>query len=287
LIKRTAVAWSFVLAAFSASLAASLQEIKDICKCTSHDCQKELFSLLADDDAYVRTYAASCLEKQKSIDSEMLKEAVNSKSARVLVLALRISAKHGSCEDPLDKYLEHELPAVRAQAAYAIGELGCERFESNLSDMTWDRNISVRAQVIDALGKLGKEASLKKIVVFLNSPHDQVAQAAIRACVRYEDRAVAPLKELVSNGERAELRVRAALALGAITTPAATQALLEVLESRDKDAVGAALYTLKFRKDKSLIPQIMKYLYDNTEFGRYGKLSELAKAALENQRQPQ
>ncbi len=284
MIRRIAVAWTVLSVALLTAHAASIKEIKEICECTSAECQRQLFSALSDDDAYVRTYAASCLEKQESVDPDMLNEAMNSSDARVIALALRIYAKHGSCTELLGRYLNHKLAAVRAQAAYAAGKLKCVQFDRKLVDMVWDRHISVRSQVIVALGRIGSDSTLPKVLVFLNSPHDQVAQAAIKAAVMYGDRAVEPLRRLVANGESAELRVRAALALGAITTPRASVALRELLESRDRSAVGAALYTLKFRRDRSLIPQIREHLDDNRRFGRYGTLSELAKAALENQK---
>jgi len=261
----------------------TIEQIKNVCACEKIECQKELFSYLSDSDEYNRSYAASCLENQKTVDSALLEDAVNSKDERVLAGALRIYAKHGRCADSLGSYLNSESAVLRAQAAYAIGGLKCEKFERPLIDLLWDRNISVRVRAIDALGEIAKPSSLSKIIGFLNSPHDQIAQATIKAVIKYQDQAVEPLKRTVLNGERPELRARAAIALAAITTKSSTKALSEILDSRDKDAVGAALFALRYRKDKSLVQKIQKYLQDGYEFGRYGKLSELAKEAIANQ----
>lgn len=275
----------FTFAITQSTFAASIEQVKKICECEKAECQKELFSLLSDADEYVASYAASCLEKQKTVDMELLENAVHSNNEKVVALALRIHAKHGHCCEVIGYYLDSKSHILRAQAAYAAGELRCEQFEQPLVDLLWDRHISVRTQSIEALGKIGKPSSLPKIIEFLNSPHDQIAQATIKAVVKYQDQAVEPLKKTVLSGERPELRARAALALAAITTNDAFKALSEILDARDKDAVGAALFALKNRRDKSLVAKIEKYLNDDYQFGRFGKLSELAKKALENQQQ--
>lgn len=285
MIRLLIVACILIVLSAQSSVSASIEQVKKICDCEKADCQKELFSLLSDADEYVASYAASCLEKQKTVDMELLENAVHSNNEKVIALGLRVFAKHGHCCPFIASYLESDSPVLRAQSAYAIGELKCEQFEQQLTDLLWDRHISVRTQTIEALGKIGNPSSLSKIIEFLNSPHDQIAQATIKAVIKYQNRAVEPLKKIVLNGERQELRARAALALAAITTPEASKALSEILDARDKDAVGAALFALKNRKDKSLVPKIEKYLKDDYQFGRFGKLSELAEKALENQKQ--
>ena len=266
------------------ALAASLEDIKAICNCESAKCQKELFSYLSDDDAYVRSYAASCLANLKSVDQKLLSDAVNSKDERVLALALRVYAKHGSCNGVLATYLDSESAAIRTQAAYAAGELKCASLASKLEEILWDRHISVRAQAISALGKIGDRSKLPKVLAFLNSPHNQVAQAAVVAASRFGNDAIPSLERFILNGETPTLRVRAAIALASIATPEATKSLGKILDSRDKYAAGAVLFALKYRTDKKLVPKIKRYIDDDTKFGRYGKLSELAKAALESQK---
>jgi glycerophosphoryl diester phosphodiesterase len=113
------------------------------------------------------------------------------------------------------KALEYKRPAVRANAAWAIGLVGDVRALPGLVNHLWDKEIEVRREAALALGRL-------------KNPE-----------------AVEPLRKVLMSNTEAPVRYDAARALGEIASPAATADLIWVMErSEDWQLKGACARAL-------------------------------------------
>ena len=153
---------------------------------------------------------------------------LNSKNDKIRLEAV---ATLGRIQDssmviPLSNRLSDENPAIRAEAAFAIGQIKNRNSERVLLDQidveTDDR---VKAKIIEALGKRGTERSFSTIRDYSISKNRQLQEQAeiADAMLAYREfppfNNVAPLINILKDDQNPEVRWRAAYALFRIQNP--------------------------------------------------------------------
>ncbi len=118
----------------------------------------------------------------------------------------------GVASDLLASLLADESWTVRAEAAQAVGKLGCGNLAGPLVEALLDRRS--RAEAVEALGRLGPEVFVPIEVVVHNpdSPHEQVEAVIAVLAARPEEEAREILWRLMRHPS-SPVRIRAARAL--------------------------------------------------------------------------
>jgi HEAT repeat protein len=119
-------------------------------------------------------------------------------------------------------------------ASTALGRLRPPPVDA-LVEATRDANGWRRARAVAALGEIGDPSAFDAMARLLADPNDAVCRAAAASFEKLRDaRAVEPLLELFGDASRSPfVRSYAAMALGALKSPSAVDALTTALESDD------------------------------------------------------
>lgn len=155
-------------------------------------------------------------------------------------------------------------PAVRAQAAHALGDVTepAERARAvrALIQTLGDPRPEVRTEAALALGELGSEDAVSPLVARVGDGEPAVRQAAIIALGRLGlASAFEPLASALVDGPP-DVRFQAATSLAEIDAPRAAGPLLAALEDSDGEVVGAAAVALGAIGEKRAIEPLVALL---------------------------
>ena len=184
--------------------------------------------------------------------------------ARVTAAHAITSLPAGEAAALLLPLLQDKLEFVRREGAYALGETRSKSAIQPLAELlTIEKEISVRAAVVKALGDIGDETAVPALAHVLSglSPNkkskkredDFVMRAAAQSLGQIRSRAgLEPLLSALTNETNSlDIRRAAAEALGLIGDPAAAPALQTAVNSGDpylSEAAREALRRLRLAK---------------------------------------
>lgn len=207
-----------------------------------------LLPLLAEKDEGVRMGAADALGK------------VGSKSA--------VSA--------LVKAMKEDTPPVRRVAIGAIALIADRSGEAALTEAIRNRDDDneARAQAASGLGKIATPTAVQTLIKALNDYDLKLQVAAVDALARAGKPAIGPLLNTLKSADP-RLRVRAAQALGAMSSPEANPGLIAALKDREAVVRRAAANALGFEGNAAAVEPLVALLDD-----RDGSVAEAAVDAL-------
>jgi HEAT repeat protein/beta-lactamase regulating signal transducer with metallopeptidase domain len=153
--------------------------------------------------------------------------------------------------EPLIGALGHDNPAVRRNAAWAIGEIrgggGVNRrdaFEPLMAALL-DEDAWVRRAAAFAFGEMREARAARALIAALGDSDYQVRDMAVYALGEMKEaRAVEQLSQLLLKDNHWGLRLRAAWALGEIADPQAVEALTAALNDEDGRVRSKARWAL-------------------------------------------
>jgi HEAT repeat protein/beta-lactamase regulating signal transducer with metallopeptidase domain len=153
--------------------------------------------------------------------------------------------------EPLVGALGHDDPAVRRNAAWAIGEIrggiGVNRrdaFEPLMAALL-DEDAWVRRAAAFAFGEMRDARAARALIAALGDSDYQVRDMAVYALGEMKEaRAVEQLAQLLLKDDHSGLRLRAAWALGEIADPQAVEALTAALNDEDGRVRSKARWAL-------------------------------------------
>ncbi len=144
--------------------------------------------------------------------------------------------------------LSDESKQIRTSAALGLGYIGNTDAVPPLIEKLSDSSADVRIGVIRALGLLNDPRAIEPLMDLLNDESETIACAAILALGFLKDnRAVDPLLNILQTGTT-EKQIRAIESLGEIGDPRAVEPLIAFLENEDEYLVmesGSALAKIK------------------------------------------
>jgi HEAT repeat protein len=156
--------------------------------------------------------------------------------------------------DPLVGALSDENGIVRAESAYALGELGDRRAVEPLVAALEDGGRQVRLEAAEALGRLGDPRAIDALVALLDDPDAMVRLYAVRALGHLvRDKVFAPIVAAVSD-QHVDVRRQALFALAESAGVASVHLLLANVSDPDPCVRDAAVHALSGVGDSSLIP---------------------------------
>ncbi len=184
--------------------------------------------------------------------------------------------KNLSAVAPLTKLLTDPVPAVRSAAVDSLGVMRVQEVEPKIAQMLeTDADAYVRQTAAVALGFIGNRAAVASLLKGLKDSHEGTRYASVNSLAILRDNsAVTVLTELL-NSPDARMRNSASYALAKIQDKSSVPALLQSLKmSRstqpaegktlvDPMVASSLLRSLGEMGDKSVIPQIKKYLEDS------------------------
>lgn len=218
--------------------------------------QQEIFDRLTyklqKGDEYTRGKALYLIEKTGSGAERFLPEIVKMfqyKKFRSKTNAAHALAKIGAAAIPaLVGALENDDPAVRANAAWALGEIGTDSGGTlpGLTKALTDKDNVVRYYAAEALGRI-RGPSVPGLINALGDKDPKVCQSVVRALVSIGDPTVPELLKILK-GEASTGRTNAALALAMIepsfkdTIPAIESAMADL---SDEGKIAAVVPLIK------------------------------------------
>jgi HEAT repeat protein len=168
--------------------------------------------------------------------------------------AENLGARHGSAAvGPLVHALRDSNAAVREAAASALGKCGDALADKPLVQTLTDRSAAVRGAAALALGQIHGDDGIDSLLAIL---YDENEKASVRACAaealgELDDvRAVGALSAALCPPEprrttgAVDVRVRAAVALGRIGTPATSEPLVKALQDDSARVRSASVKSL-------------------------------------------
>ncbi len=219
-----------------------------------------LIRLLKSDDREVRRWVAFALGQTGDLRAiEPLAERLEDNRSEVRKAAAHALGALGnpSVLAPLKKGLASRDPETRRVAAEALGAIGGEGAAAALAAATWDESESVQLTAIEALRKIGGLQAGRGLRGAL--------EAGRRKSVN--DAASSALKAMAFNPATAEERAAAAVLMGDFDAAvregrAATEALVEALDSRDPRRRLQAAEALRSLHPDGAVPFLVKALKD-------------------------
>ncbi|UCG44205.1 MAG: HEAT repeat domain-containing protein [candidate division WOR-3 bacterium] len=152
------------------------------------------------------------------------------------------------CSDPVAearKDLDSLDPEKRAGAARFLGEKKDKESVPRLVRMLADEDVTVRMELVRALGNIGASEAARPLVEMYSREEDEgVSRAASRAMVKIGSPSVQPLVEVLGS-RRPEVRAGAARTLGKIGSQRAVDPLIRLIDDRDPDVRRAAIHSLR------------------------------------------
>jgi HEAT repeat protein len=239
----------------------------------SVDC---LLESLKDEDPQVRSLSAYALGRIE--DPRALKPLIEAledpepevrKNSAVALGDLNSTEAVG----PLLKLLNNETnDDVRSGVIYSLGSIGDPKAASSIIKFFGDEELGSSAAT--AVGELGDEETVKKLLPFLKNRDPEVRIRSISALgtIRYRNiknqEAVQCLIEML-NDRAAEVRKEAAFTLRFFDEPEETalteQPLINALGDSDHEVQKAAISPLKHIKSKKAVPSLEKLLEDKNQ----------------------
>ncbi len=161
-------------------------------------------------------------------------------------------------------------PAVRANAAYALGHLGSQDIQTvaaALVHLLADPDALVRSDAVDALGLLRYTAAIDPLIGMLHDDEDPVVRASVAEILGDfgEARALAALLQALNDPDES-VRAFAACSIGLLGTPELLPKLQAQLKSEDNLKVRAELLTAGYRLgEKEHLQQLLDLLNNADE----------------------
>lgn len=185
-----------------------------------------------------RAVVQSLAAAQGSNVAELIGYAVADEDVDVQIAAVRSLGRMCThvAAAPLSTALASPFPAIRAEAALALGHKGADGAVDSIRALLQDHESVVVAAAVDALGLLGDDAVADAIDVAANHEDDEVFQAGLRAA------ATLPASSALAHLERGlahsswHVRIVAVDLLGGMETSAARKVLSRAL-SCERDAM--------------------------------------------------
>jgi len=183
-----------------------------------------------------------------------------------LVFALPLYADNAPASDQLSDNitkLQSGDPAVRRQAAEALGMLRNQQAIEPLRSALKDTNAFVRSAALEALGLMRATAASKDIVALLhNDPQDSVRQSAAVALNYVGDSTTVPDLIDALKDKSDGTRFAAANALGSLRATSAIPALTDGLKDKNPGMRRSCLNSLGRIGDKSVLPAVRDAMKD-------------------------
>ena len=157
----------------------------------SADSVKELFSVIKDDDWWVRSRAGDALAEiggPKVVDAVVSLIKDEDEEIRRTAIEILNATKDERAVDALIAAADDTDWWVRERAVDALSKIGSPKALPKLLDMLGN-NAKTDTVVIRALGKLGSQQHISRIVPMLNSPERDVQVEAIKAISSLADEA--------------------------------------------------------------------------------------------------
>ena len=163
-------------------------------------------------------------------------------------------AKVRAAIPPLVKLLAAPDAAVRANAAYALGQLGSQDLQivaPVLVRLLADPDSLVRSEAVDALGFLRYIPAIDPLVKVLEDDEDPLVRASAAEVLGEfgEERALTPMLQALHDADDS-VRAFAAASIGLLGTPDLLPLLQAQLESEETPRVKAELLSTGYRLGK-------------------------------------
>ena len=170
--------------------------------------------------------------------------------------AIALASFGQAAVEPLTAALSHANPAVRRNAAWAIGEIrggpGTDRrdaFEPLMAALA-DEDAWVRRAAAFAFGEIREHRAARALIAALADSDYQVRDMAVYALGEMkESRAVEQLAVTLLKDDNSNVRARTAWALGEIRDPQAVEALTAALNDEDGRVRSQAKWALSEIQD--------------------------------------
>jgi HEAT repeat protein len=162
-------------------------------------------------------------------------------------------------EQGLAGSLRDEDPALREQAALALGILNARATLPALANALRDPDPGVRGAAATSIGKIGTAADGTALIPLLADEHTEVRNRVLQAIgVLRVREAGAPLRQLYENNRRREAGTRVLAALSRIADPAQTDLFQEVVQDADPERKRLAVEGLGRISDAARLPAFKK-----------------------------
>lgn len=156
---------------------------------STRDSVKELFQVLKDDDWWVRSRAGDALAEiggPKVVNSVVQLIRDEDEEIRRTAIEILNATRDESAVDHLIKATYDNDWWVKERAIDALSKIGSSKAVPRLEEML-GQNPKTDTVIVRALGKLGSEKHISRIVPLLNSPERDVQVEAIRALSHLAD----------------------------------------------------------------------------------------------------
>ena len=162
------------------------------------------------------------------------------------------------------KDLESEIPDIRSESAWLLGNSGDKRAVPALIKALGDKDSSVRWSAAKSLGKLGDKRAFTPLIQIIKDPDKDVREDVVEALGGLGDeRAVKPLIRVIKDrNEYKYIKGKAVESLGRIRKAEAFGSLLKVLKDPSPELRISAVVTLGCIKEKKAIPDLEKLKWD-------------------------
>jgi HEAT repeat protein/beta-lactamase regulating signal transducer with metallopeptidase domain len=166
----------------------------------------------------------------------------------------------------LTKALGNEDPATRGVAAWALGKLGDRTSVPALVAALRDPDAQVREMAVLALGELGDPRVVAALTPLARDPEHGVRSVTTVALERIGgEPAAEALARLVRSDPDAHTRVMAASALSRVESRSRTAVLQAALADSDADVRSTAAWALETLKARAAVPALLAALDGETD----------------------
>jgi len=190
--------------------------------------------------------AIAALEGQRARDYFLraLREGPIGERQRAALVLGRIGAPGWALEPLLGALDSTRPPVVRAQAAWALGQLRDRRAVQALMAALKEDNEAIAYAAAMALSVLG-EPAVPSLIAALNSDMDMLRQMVVKSLARMGNSSARPLLAIVQDETQPDSVIKgAAEALGLLGNPQAIPPLVRLLRSRSGKVVEPAAHAL-------------------------------------------
>jgi len=163
---------------------------------------------------------------------------------------------------PLLKTLNSTDTQLKKRAAEALGKLGNASAVKPLLTSLNDTDTTVRQSVIIALGQIGDARALESLTKALEDKHDAIRVSAVDALIQCGENAVEPLIKALRQSS-AQVRQKAARALGGLKSPNALESLITALGDSEVAVRQNAVSALGEIGDTSAIVPLAEIINEN------------------------
>jgi len=274
-------------------------------------CLEWLHEALRNPSPNIRSNSARTLGKMKAPGSTpYLIELLQDEEAAVRASASEALGLIGNkvSIEPLVMMVQDNVEKVQDQAVTALVGFGKTATVALLNALTRERDKYAQRAFLKCLGRIGDPKSVSALISYLRSSYFIVRQAAVSALVRFgpivtrhllatlsfNTSDIDPLKKDACDREHPELQLRAIKAIGGLEDHRAVALLKELVEEGLPDIQEAAsqalsqigcsawgrccaLKVLGEAGDKSIVPEILPSLRDDSDNVRFEAVRALGK----------